>query len=384
MPSRRVLLIIAVVTLALGAGGWFVMQKLMPAKASAGVLDPGQAHLAEAFLDLLDAGRYGDALAMTTPRMQEGLGNGKLESTWEALPKQLGARNARSAVRGEVVNGASIVTSTLSFAMLPLDARISFDAENKIGGFWIVPAQVATEVHEPESTATWREIEFPVGEGKYALPGSLTLPRGGEPFAAVVLVHGSGAHDRDSTLGPNKPLRDLAHGLAAHGIAVLRYEKRTKVHPEQFADGKFTVDEETVNDALLATAALRARSDIDATRVFVAGHSLGAMMAPRIGERDPKIAGLILLAAPALRLEDTVVRQMRWLYALDSQGSSEAMATISQLERQRDVIKKLSTTTPVGEPLMLNLPASYWRDLNTYDPIVSAGAITQPMLILQG
>src|SRR6185369_4322477 len=78
----------------------------------------------------------------------------------------------------------------------------------------------------------FREQELTVGAGtEWALPATLTLPTGTGPFPAVVLVHGSGPNDRDETIGPNKPFQDLAQGLASQGIAVLRYEKRTKQHP---------------------------------------------------------------------------------------------------------------------------------------------------------
>jgi len=84
-------------------------------------------------------------------------------------------------------------------------------------------------------------------------------PEGKGPFPAVVLVHGSGPQDRDETIGPNKPFRDLAWGLASQGIAVLRYDKRTKVHGAMMAGAveQFTVKEETIDDALAAVALLR-------------------------------------------------------------------------------------------------------------------------------
>src|SRR2546421_397489 len=75
-----------------------------------------------------------------------------------------------------------------------------------------------------------KETEVTVGKGEWVLPGTLPLPTGDGPFPAVVLVHGSGPHDRDETIGPSRPFRDLAGGLASQGIAVLRYEKRTKEH----------------------------------------------------------------------------------------------------------------------------------------------------------
>lgn len=371
---KRVALIVLAALAVIGAG----------AKATAAALDPERARRADVFLDHLDASRYEEALVMTTPGMREALGNGKLKETWETLPKLLGARTARSEVRAEAIDSEAVVTSTLTFPMLSLDARISFDAANQISGFWIVPARATVAAPALETSRPWREIELAFGNGANALPGTLTLPDGKGPFAVVVLVHGSGAHDRDETIGPNKPFRDLAHGLADHDIAVLRYEKRSKAHPQTFAHRDYTIDDETVDDALAAVDALHARSGIDAQRIFVAGHSLGAMMAPRIGERDTRIAGLILLAAPATRLEDIVIRQTRYLAHLDRRSDAEIDAAIAPIERQRDKIRKLSADSAADDPLMLGLPARYWLDLNRYDPIATARAIAQPLLVLQG
>jgi dienelactone hydrolase len=107
-----------------------------------------------------------------------------------------------------------------------------------------------------------------------------------------VLVHGSGPQDRDETIGPNKPFRDLAWGLASQGIAVLRYEKRTKKHAMKLVliKNTITVKQETIDDALAAVALLRKTERIDPNRIFVLGHSLGGMLIPRIGARDPDVA----------------------------------------------------------------------------------------------
>ena len=75
------------------------------------------------------------------------------------------------------------------------------------------------------------------GQRRVGAAGTLSMPAGDGPFPAVVLVHGSGPNDRDETIGPNKPFKDLAWGLASQGIAVLRYDKRTKAHASQFTPG---------------------------------------------------------------------------------------------------------------------------------------------------
>src|SRR5690606_33004513 len=133
--------------------------------------------------------------------------------------------------------------------------------------------------------ARFSEREATVGSGTWALPGTLTLPKKEGKFPAVILVHGSGPNDRDETLGPNKPFRDLAHGLATRGIAVLRYDKRTLVHPKALASevgAALTLREETIDDALAAAALLRTIPEVDASKIFVVGHSLGGTAIPRI------------------------------------------------------------------------------------------------------
>src|SRR5205085_1721112 len=148
----------------------------------------------------------------------------------------------------------------------------------------------------------------------WKLGGTLTMPNGSGPFPGVVLVHGSGPNDRDETVGGTKMFKDVAEGLASRGIAVVRYDKRTKVYGPRVAALKtFTLHDEAVEDALKAAALLRTQSGIDAKRVFILGHSLGAYAAPRIGAEDPQIAGLILMAGNARHIEDLVVEQVQTL-----------------------------------------------------------------------
>ncbi len=78
--------------------------------------------------------------------------------------------------------------------------------------------------------------EVTVGDDAWKLPGTLTIPKGAGSFPALVLVHGSGPNDRDESVGGAKVFRGLAEGLASRGMAVLRYEKRTRQYPQQWAE----------------------------------------------------------------------------------------------------------------------------------------------------
>ena len=138
-------------------------------------------------------------------------------------------------------------------------------------------------------------------DADYPLPGLLTLPDGAGPFPAVLLVHGSGPQDRDEAVGPNRPFRDLAVGLADLGVASLRYDKRTFAHGKRLTDalqGRLSVEEEVIRDALCAAALLRAEPLIRPDRVYLLGHSMGGMLAPRIDAEGGAFAGLIFWRAP--------------------------------------------------------------------------------------
>ncbi len=233
--------------------------------------------------------------------------------------------------------------------------------------------------------ASFSEQEVTVGGGGvWPLPATLTLPAGKGTFPAVVLVHGSGANDRDETLRANKPFRDLAQGLASQGIAVLRYEKRMKEHESKVvALPNFTVKEETIDDALAAVRLLRATPGIDAKRIFVLGHSLGGMLVPRIGVGDTSVAGFIIFAGATRPLEEMMVQQYEYLSALDGSVSEAERAKIEEVKRQAALIKQLKPGE-TSTPTLLYAPPGYWLDLRGYQPPVLAQSLKRPMLVLQG
>ena len=146
-----------------------------------------------------------------------------------------------------------------------------------------------------------------VGENtKYPLNGLLTLPDGAnKPVPAVVFVHGSGASNMDEKVGKVTPFKDLAEGLAKLGIASIRYDKRFFVHGFKLMKEKnVTVKMETIKDALLATEILKKDSRIDKDNIFIIGHSMGAMLAPRIDAEGGDYKGLILMAGSPRKLEE--------------------------------------------------------------------------------
>ncbi|MEB3958667.1 alpha/beta fold hydrolase [Streptomyces kunmingensis] len=226
------------------------------------------------------------------------------------------------------------------------------------------------------------EREVLLETGPLAVPGTLTLPDGDGPWSAVVLLAGGGPFDRDGASGPNKPLKDLAWGLASRQVAVLRFDKPTFAHPGRLPSG-FTMADEYLPPALAAVQLLRRQPEVDPDRIYLLGHSMGGKAAPRIAAADPSIAGLVLLAADAQPMHRAAVRVARHLAALAAYpGADEAVAALA---RKAELVAspELTSETP-PELLPLGFSASYWLDLRAYDPVATAAALACPMLILQG
>lgn len=355
--------------------------------------DPNESELealASKFVSIWSQGDYDTATMTFDETMLQMMAPEKMKEAWESLVARVGAFKGQIGTRTQEWNEYTIVFVTCDFEASPIDIKVVYDDDRRIAGLWFVPVeQAAVEYEAPPYVHrdSFTEDEVTVGEGEWELPGTIALPVGEGPFPAVVLVHGSGPNDRDETVGPNKPFRDLAWGLATNGIAVLRYDKRTKVHGAKMVlmDGGFTIAEETIDDALAAVDLLGDMERIDGNRIFVLGHSLGGMCIPRIGARDPDIAGLIIMAGVTRPLEDLLVEQYTYIFSLDDTISEGERTELEKVKAQAAAVKDpaLSPDTP-REMLPLGSNPRYWLDLRQYDPAGVAAALTNPLMILQG
>ena len=183
------------------------------------------------------------------------------------------------------------------------------------------------------------------------------MPAGVSVYPIAVLVHGSGALDRDETINDNRPFAELAHGLAKHGIATLRYDKRTFTYRDKSG---FTIREEVIDDALSAIGMAHQLCD---GPVYLIGHSLGAMVAPWVATLAPDLSGIVMMAAPARSLADVIVEQIDYL---TPSGASQ--------EYKDEQIAALKASRP-----------QYFEgELANYDQVKTAQALQLPVLILQG
>jgi len=342
----------------------------------------------KAFIEAVVRGDYAAATKNFDDTMRKALPADKLQELWKTLNNKLGKFKAHGNIRVEKSGKYDVVLVTCQFEKLALDGRIVFDEKERITGLFFVPAATG-EYKPPEYVQrdSFQEMEVKFGALEWELPGTLSVPKGDGRFPAVVLVHGSGPNDRDETIVGNRPFRDLAWGLASRKVAVLRYDKRTRVHGAKMAAKKIypTVKEEVTDDALAALAFLRKTKEIDGRRVFVLGHSLGAILAPQLAELDPQIAGLIIMAGATRPLEDLVLEQFTYLYSLEGKPTDEQRAELEKIKKQIAKVKdpNLSRDTPASE-LPLGAPAAYWLSLRDAKPVERATKLSTPMLVLQG
>ena len=276
--------------------------------------------------------------------------------------------------------------------------RIIVNADGEIAdftdlGFVLVPIPVAED-------AAYTAEPVIIGEGtQWALDGLLTIPNEASaenPVPAVVLVHGSGANNMDTSIFDNRPFHDIATHLSSNGIAVLRYNERGFTHGaviRQYfgiADGEVGLPPSILweyQDAFLAIEILQADPRI--SRVYVAGHSLGGFVASHIAE-ESEADGVILLAGSprpihymlfdqsVQALNDTVLAGL-----MTQEAADELIAMIAAFLEEAQNLQNLTEEEVQG--MMVwggSLRADYVRSL--YDilplPIISRNII--PTLIL--
>ncbi len=222
------------------------------------------------------------------------------------------------------------------------------------------------------------EVIIQVGGDRKPLEAVLTLPRGSGTAPVVVLVQGSGPSDRDETIGENKPFADIAHGLAQRGIASLRFDKRTFIYPEDFAE-KPTIEAEVLDDAASAISIMKREKSVG--DIFVLGHSQGGMLAPKIAQDNEDVKGIVIMAGSPRSLADIIYDQN--MDVMDKTDVADVIKKVSKKQLQEEA-DKAKAAQPGDTQQYFGLPGEYWASLNAIDTSKIAQSLKIPMLVLQG
>jgi dienelactone hydrolase len=257
-----------------------------------------------------------------------------------------------------------------------MDLQVTIDREGAISGFYMVPVKGETDAEwVPASYSDSTQFsEKPVEVGTQHLGGMLTLPKGLAHFPMVVMLSGSGPNDMDESLPPLKVFRDLAQGLATRGVGSLRFEKRTHRRLPVV-----TVKEEYLDDAAAAIA--QAAAVPGATKVVLLGHSLGAMMVPRVALGNAQVAAAVMLAGSTWSFDKASVAQLEYQKSLGVGGPTiDDLIKDAKAEAKKIVDPDLKPSTKMS----YGITGAYYLDLRSYDAVAATGKLTIPVFLAWG
>ncbi|MGG2065163.1 alpha/beta hydrolase family protein [Bacillus sp. S14(2024)] len=274
------------------------------------------------------------------------------------------------------------VTLTFQNQQSTIPIEVKFDKRGKVDDFYVNFLYSKQEYQLPSyvNPDVYVEKEVTIGSEKDAVPGTLTIPKGKGPFPVVILVQGDGELDRDSSIFALKPFKDIALGLASQGVAVLRYEKKTREHYIH-TYRTYSVQEEFVEDALASLQLLKSMPFINKNSIFVAGHSRGGLMVPQIISKAPpgSFAGGIILSSP-----NPSITEIESYFEEDSGG----MISEGEMEFYRSQLQLLNQPDfdPSHPPEQFVLPpnAHWWYSVKDYRPSSVVRTLNIPLLVMQG
>ena len=347
-----------------------------------------QDELSQRMLQWLQKAEADSILTRCTPQVRAQLTPTMLKGIWNSLTLQAGSLKSQGEWTSMSSQGYEVKQCVLVFEKAALRFNLVLDGQGQVAGLTFTPAPMPQASHEdnsknPQSMETeasakssaCTEQDIRIEHDGISLPGTLTLPSqmtGKVPV--VILIQGSGPSDRDETIGPNKPFKQLAVALAEEGIATIRFDKRTQVYGMrtwEVSHEHLDYDSEVVDDAVQAVKLAATYAEVDTTRIYLLGHSLGGTLAPRIAQRCPvKLGGIIYMAAMARPFWSAVEDQMRYICSLSGANKEETESTVrAQMQQMKSA-----------------LPEEYLQMQDEYDAVATAKSLPSRMrmLFLQG
>jgi len=318
------------------------------------------------------------------------------EEVYLVVPQKLLALNgtlSRSGTDTGILNGKEVEVTKYVLRMPAATAQIWADGKNQVLGVYFDRSDIEylrAGFDLPQLNLAMKKTlpsEVPVSFPSHGrqLLGTLMLPPESlgkkEKYALVVMVGGFGPVDRDETVGRNKPMRDLAVGLARRGIASLRYDKPTHSIRGRLELAHLTIDEETIDSAVAAVHCALALHQVDATNIFLLGHSEGGEMAPFILQQATEIRGAVLMAVPGRPPDEFVPDQFARQLKMKDTAQTEIDTQVAALKSEFTAVRGAAMPNSV---MVLGLPAGYWRSLMARDNIAALHNVSVPLLVLQG
>jgi len=308
----------------------------------------------------------------------------QLKTLWTKQLEDQGKVESHGDIELDTVNGSNTTTTELYQEKNTLILVLRVTEKGKIDRLFFLPKSYG--MPDAARNAVFGKRQLSVKTDTFELNGELIFPLHVVQAPVAILVHGSGASDLDETIGPNKIFKDLALELAMKGIATFRYNKRAFSYPETIKKGvDFNILEETIDDASSAIEMLSGIEEIDTSKIFVLGHSLGAYAAPWIADINPRISGIIMMGAPSQPIFELLPMQFEYMFGLDNHMSFVEKQFLRRVKKQTVMMRKgnfdqIKSKTFAGT----YWPPSYFKFIQDYSPLSTLDSTECPVLILQG
>jgi uncharacterized protein len=243
------------------------------------------------------------------------------------------------------------------------------------------------------------DVTYPGKAAGVTLAATLTVPPGKGPFPAVLLIAGSGPHDRDESLLGHKPFLVLADYLTRKGIVVLRADKRGVA--KSTGDYAKATTADFATDAEAGVAYLKTRPEVDAHKIGLLGHSEGGVIAPMAAVADHDVAFVVMMAGSGVPGDQIIVEQGRLIEMASGESKDKADA---DAEKERETLKLVETEKdPAALERLLGvklaaegapdaqvaaqikqITSPWFRFFLTYDPATALRKLTIPVLAING
>lgn len=310
-----------------------------------------------------------------------------LKAAWESTVAKIGEYIGEYSLNGEASGEVFIVEIVEEYEQNGLVVTIVYDSTEKISGINLnyKPIEKA-----PVTTETFEERAVTIGD-EFPLNGIFTVPKDTENPPVVLLVQGSGSTDMNSTIFANTPFQDIAYGLAEHGIATLRYNKRYYTYPEKAGElgADLTLEDEVLQDVQFAIELLSNETIIDNSAIYVLGHSLGGGLTPYIASSNENVKGIISMAGSLSPIYEISYAQNKAMEEEILNGEYDA-TTVSTLKTQMkqveidiEVLRGDLSKIPNNQ-ILLGLYAGYQKSAKEYAGEMFIDKIKIPVLVLQG
>jgi len=231
------------------------------------------------------------------------------------------------------------------------------------------------------------------------LAATLTTPPGNGPFPAVLLICGSGPHDRDESLMGHRPFLVLADYLTRKGVAVLRADKRGV--GKSTGDNAAATMTDFASDADAGVSYLKTRPEVDPHHIGLIGHSEGGIVAPMVATHNPDVAFLVLMAGPGVPGDQILAVQNAFALKMAGKNAEETERTLAAVRDAFTLLKneksdnatlekKLHETLAGVMPeaqlnAQMKVMTSLWfRQFIAYDPAPTLSKVTVPVLAIDG